>query len=899
MSYQGKETKAEDSKDEGTEVRRVTKDEAAFILGRDGKTKAKLCAVSGAQIELAESRGDQTGASQVQIKGTAKQRRYAQKYLDFVIKQRIGPVQINNPSEHDDLTILVVPADTVSFITGKQGCFLRLVEDEWKTLLFFLQVNPKNPPAHVDPKKTERLAIFGPMRRRRGAELKVMAAIEAKMPGHFTKNVSNNESRDEGFGTDTMVIKDEDYGYALGKAGSTRKKLARASGCIVEYVNHVAYFCGSKKERVCAKEYLQWLLRQRVGDNVHVEYQERDDVTMIMVASTIIGFVTGHKGASLRAIEEETSTFCFIEGTVDDVEEQKPLLIFGCAEDRRFAEALVLEKISQKFDDGGEYNGYGGGKRSKGKGKGDKDGKGKKGRNDQTSTNGRENGNAWSAQHTISPDATMDAITISDDDAAFLMGASGKTKKKIAAVSGAYLEFKTNRLEIVGTDEERAKAKRYIQLVQAQRIGPVRLDDVDKHDDVSIVEVPAIAVSFVTGKQGSFLRLVEEDFGTLLFFLDFNRSSRRDQPERLAIFGSLRKRRGAELKVMAAIEMKQPGYYTKADLKQPMADPAEGFATDRLQIEEDDYSYALGKGGATRRKIARASCCVIEYIGRVAYMSGVKQERVRAREYLTWLFRQRVGAVEVNYANRNDVLVLQVPKDCVGFVTGHKGTSLRAVEDATGTFCFIEGGRDDPHRDPKPLLVFGCPEARKVAEEMLRQRIEQKVTEGWVQDETGYGGGWGAQGKNGNYKGWSQKTQRGNDAGNWTQASAANGETPAAGSGAAAQSTHVEEGDDDEEGASQWGNWGGSSDDEAGPSGGPAADTGAATPTSADSRAALQLLGVAGKWSESRPTAGSGQRSGNAAAAFSPARIPEELELPPQLIHEEAWPDLGAPKKKR
>jgi len=77
---------------------------------------------------------------------------------------------------------------------------------------------------------------------------------------------------------------------------------------------------------------------------------------------------------------------------------------------------------------------------------------------------------------------------------------------------------------------------------------------------------------------------------------------------------------------------------------------------------------------------------------------------VRAREYLLWLFRQRVGPVEVSYDGREDVTVLQVPKDCVGFVTGHKGTALRSVEDATGTFCFIEGGRSDPNRDPKPLL---------------------------------------------------------------------------------------------------------------------------------------------------------------------------------------------------
>jgi hypothetical protein len=142
----------------------------------------------------------------------------------------------------------------------------------------------------------------------------------------------------------------------------------------------------------------------------------------------------------------------------------------------------------------------------------------------------------------------------------------------------------------------------------------------------------------------------------------------------------MRERRGAELKVMAAIEMKHPGYFTGRDNQRPMCDGSDGFNTDRIPIEEDDYSYALGKGGATRKKIARASGCIIEYIGRLAYLSGVKKERTRAREYLSWLFQQRIGPVEVDYAHRDDVTVIGVPKDCVGFVTGQKGSSLRAVE---------------------------------------------------------------------------------------------------------------------------------------------------------------------------------------------------------------------------
>lgn len=1048
--------------EEGVETRKVSKEEAAFILGQGGKTKAKLCAVSSAQIDLQETRGPSgLSHSQLQIRGTPRQRRCARKYIEFVIAQRVGPVNVKDPSEHDDLTILVVPADTVSFVTGRQGSFLRLVEEEWSALLFFLQVNPKNPPIHVDPTRTERLAIFGPQRRRRGAELKVMAAIEMKLPGHFTNKVTAKESPDMGFATDTVAIKEEDYSYALGRSGATRKKLARASGCIVEYVGRMAFLSGSKQERKLSKEYLRWLLLQRIGETVHVDSKGRDDVTVIMVPSNGVRYVAGSRvsGLGLRSIEEETSTFCIIDGTSEESDDHKPLLIFGCQEDRRVAESLVCERIlSQKADEAvSSSHGADKGKRAKGgnfdkdwkdkdwkdkdwkdkewKGKEwkdqdwkdkdwswkDKDWKDKEWRDTDWKDKdwkgwdsyGKDRdrtvaaptlpaGNAWAPceagdegdgpdpEHVAREGCTTESLNIISDDAAFLMGPKGGTKKKIAAVSGAYLELKTSRLEVTGTAEERERAKKYIGLVMAQRVGPVKIEAIDQHTDLSVVEVPAEAVSFVTGKQGSFLRLVEEEFGTLLFFIDFSRHARREQQqlERLAIFGARRDRRGAELKVMAAIEMKQPGCFTKRDPASPMQDPMEGFATDRMHIHEEDYSYALGKGGATRKKIAQASGCVIEYIGRLAFLSGTKKERTHAREYLGWLFLQRVGSVEVNYQGRDDVTVLPVPKDCVGFVTGHKGTSLRAVEDASGTFCFIEGGREDPYRDPKPLLIFGDPDARATAEELLQKRINLKLVGGWVdEDGTSLGNschhGEKSGGRHGRDKGQRKGGGRGQEkTSGGTIASDEHGGQAAAGSELpqdrsagrdrgedsalrepdGGRPPNIVEGDaTDFDGL--WGDWGGSSDEEAqaelaagagatasagsgdisaavqvpstanmpsnvsvatsvrpgvpvlppDPRTAAAAQTPAGSPSKA---AAAQTPSGSAGWGRGSPHPASGSAgnipsphrssaavtgsggSGGAGTGGSPAKASEEIALPPHLLHEEAWPDLGlgAPK---
>ena len=55
----------------------------------------------------------------------------------------------------------------------------------------------------------------------------------------------------------------------------------------------------------------------------------------------------------------------------------------------------------------------------------------------------------------------------------------------------------------------------------AQRVGPVTIDDNNMDDDLTVIQVPSEAVGFVTGSQGNFLRQVEEEWGTLMFFADF------------------------------------------------------------------------------------------------------------------------------------------------------------------------------------------------------------------------------------------------------------------------------------------------------------------------------------------------------------------------------------------
>jgi hypothetical protein len=160
--------------------------------------------------------------------------------VQYVTQQRVGPVHIDlEKKERSDLTVVDVPEDCVGFVMGKNGNTLRSMEEEWGSLMFFAQVK------EVGQDEVEKLCIFGDIRSRRGAELKVsqpavdlsapalspgvffltlivryqvMSAVEHKHPGHFVRDQTLLECRriagdhaGEDWGTDTMLLTDDNF----------------------------------------------------------------------------------------------------------------------------------------------------------------------------------------------------------------------------------------------------------------------------------------------------------------------------------------------------------------------------------------------------------------------------------------------------------------------------------------------------------------------------------------------------------------------------------------------------------------------------------------------------------------------------------------------------------------
>ena len=235
------------------------------------------------------------------------------------------------------------------------------------------------------------------------------------------------------------------------------------------------------------------------------------------------------------------------------------------------------------------------------------------------------------------------------------------TRKKLARSSGCIVEYVGYTVFMSGSKAERDRAQEYLGWLFEQLKGPVYVDGWEERDDVTMVDVPRDCVGYVTGARRATLGKIEEEWGTLMFFMSTNmraadrmdEGGRRefDGSEQLAIFGSRRGRRGAELKCMSAVETKRPGYFTR-DVNKHTSE-SEGFASDTYPMDESELSYALGKDGTTRRKLARASGCIMEYVGQVAFICGTIEERTRARTYLKWLLKPRSGCLTVAPAERD------------------------------------------------------------------------------------------------------------------------------------------------------------------------------------------------------------------------------------------------------
>ncbi len=77
------------------------------------------------------------------------------------------------------------------------------------------------------------------------------------------------------------------------------------------------------------------------------------------------------------------------------------------------------------------------------------------------------------------------------------------------------------------------------------------------------------------------------------------------------------------------------------------------------------------------------------------------------------VMEQRVGPVYVDYEQkRDDMTVMEIPSDTVGYVTGKGGVVLRKIEEEWSTLMFFAEKKNGPRSDRdsrrlERLIIFG------------------------------------------------------------------------------------------------------------------------------------------------------------------------------------------------
>lgn len=208
------------------------------------------------------------------------------------------------------------------------------------------------------------------------------------------------------------------------------------------------------------------------------------------------------------------------------------------------------------------------------------------------------------------PAREKESLIICSDDARFLIGSGGSTKRKLMRVSGADIEISpiegdpdgNQKLEIISNDETaRRRARDCCEWVLQQRAGKIVVDVSTPRDDLTFIDIDPSCQAYITGKLGSGLRRMEEEYGTLMFFARRS-TDPEDATEKLVVFGSRKGRRGAELTVMSSVERKMPGTYVDEDKKlrmrfaQPGDGLADGWGFDVFPFaDQEELRFAIGR----------------------------------------------------------------------------------------------------------------------------------------------------------------------------------------------------------------------------------------------------------------------------------------------------------------
>jgi rRNA processing protein Krr1/Pno1 len=475
------------------EHRSLPIDDAAYVLGKDGKTKNKISRASQCLVNVIDNVG------KVELHGGVLERTRAWKYIQCYVLQRhsrtIEMSDVHLTEDPTDVTVMEIPAVAMAYAMGRNAqCFMTM-EEEFGCLLF---TNSAKSGTYDLSSATKKLTIFGNIRARRSAELRIMSSVDMKLPNYYMSNglLIEADNHPSGFDISILQIPEGDLNLALGRAGATRKKIQRASHCILEYIGNHAVFCGTPSEIRRAIFYFRLvgahIMNHKQFENLHLE--GRSDCAVVEIAKEAIGYVTGESRQTLSVIEDTYGTLLFFCHASDNTEKEN-LVIFGPRKARHGTILKVMSSVEAWFARKNTPNYF---------------------------------SSTWDQSRCEGEGFGIEYIRLTEDDLRYAVGKGGSTRKKISRASGAALEYVGSFAVAVGSGRERRLARDYLSFLLTTRTRENLAFDPEiatKRDDVSVVTLEQECALALQADSGKLLRSIEDETFTFLILTMGNRDN--------------------------------------------------------------------------------------------------------------------------------------------------------------------------------------------------------------------------------------------------------------------------------------------------------------------------------------------------------------------------------------
>jgi len=458
--------------DYGNENLEIDDDLWKMVMGKGGRTRLKIERVSGCRVTAnIPSRCELHDDIPKLLKftGTGKQRRDAMRYVRLVMQQlrpvsayiRQGKVCVNADDIAESCTVVRVPSAHIGMVTGTGGAYMRTLEDEYGVMLSFADISGTE--GIVDG---ENLLIFGNPPGRRGAQLSVMCAIEKQEPGYYTQAFYDcGETYDPDvdltghWATDTKVmLNEDDMVYMVGKGGSQRKRLAVASGCVVQYVGNIVFMTGTRSQRSYAQEYIELLFQQRDAGRHAMEFDtnDRQDCTAVQIPEEYAGYFIGGSRKFLSKLEDQWGALLFFSSKryrSNDIHYrnvQEMVILSVDLRGRRGAELTILATVD--FLD---------------------------------KKNGHKTESAPEKESTEEGFDT-DHLLVSPSLVPRILGKDAATRIKVEQASGAFYQVISNVAWICGDRSQRQRCRDYIGWLLADKEGRLKIDASGRTDVIEV-----------------------------------------------------------------------------------------------------------------------------------------------------------------------------------------------------------------------------------------------------------------------------------------------------------------------------------------------------------------------------------------------------------------------------